>query len=282
MAIATYNGEKFIREQLISIIHQTIPVDEIVICDDGSTDNTIDIITKVQKEILINIILYKNEEKLGYIRNFHKAIEYTHGNFVFLADQDDIWKTNKVEIMLQQMKKYNCQVLCTNFELIDQNGNLIKERDDYNIDAYIEKAPHEMNHVTVMRLVFGNIAQGCTYCFTEKVKNLYLGINDDTVSHDLQIMFVGAAINSAFYFKMPLIQYRLHSQNAIGFDKKNIKDINIGKISIRRIFKKPFMAIFLQRLNKQIKIKNISLYKLLFYLRIPYIRHLIHKVWRHG
>ena len=95
VALASYNGEKYIEEQINSILYQSMKVDRIVICDDNSKDNTIKIIEKlIKKGFPIN--LHKNDRNLGYALNFMKCINLCNSNYIFLSDQDDIWFKNKV------------------------------------------------------------------------------------------------------------------------------------------------------------------------------------------
>ena len=101
VAIATYNGEKYIIEQLESILYQTQAVDEVIICDDCSQDRTVHIIRDfiVQHELNCTWKLFVNDQNLGYCENFKKAIYLCTGDIVFFCDQDDIWVKNRVEVM---------------------------------------------------------------------------------------------------------------------------------------------------------------------------------------
>ena len=122
VAIATYNGERYIEKQLESIFNQSKQVDRVVICDDESTDNTINIINRlINKGLPIN--LYKNQKKLGYGLNFMKCINLCNSNFIFLSDQDDIWFNNKVELMMSFIKK-NPKNLCWMHDCVITNKNL--------------------------------------------------------------------------------------------------------------------------------------------------------------
>ena len=100
VAIATYNGEKYIREQLLSILNQTVPVDEIVVSDDGSNDNTLNIIKEFHDS---RIVIYE-ESHLGVKQNFGNAISKTTGDIIFLADQDDVWERDKLVSGVNKIK----------------------------------------------------------------------------------------------------------------------------------------------------------------------------------
>ena len=99
IVMCTYNGEKFLQEQIDSIIRQTYPIHELIVQDDCSTDKTVDII----KEYTVNypfIKLYINERNMGYNRNFHSVLRKAQGEFIFISDQDDVWSPDKLETMI--------------------------------------------------------------------------------------------------------------------------------------------------------------------------------------
>ena len=104
VCIATYNGEKYLRQQIESILPQLSKEDEIVISDDCSTDRTVEIL-KVFKDERIKIFV--NESNLGVVENFENAIKQSIGEYVFLSDQDDVWKPNKVETIKQLLQTYD-------------------------------------------------------------------------------------------------------------------------------------------------------------------------------
>lgn len=125
VAMTTYNGEKYIFKQLLSIYEQTKKTSEVIICDDGSTDNTVNIIKKFIKERGLGekwkIII--NPSNKGYVKNFIDCANMSTGEIIFFCDQDDIWKPEKIEIMLQEFKKNKTiQALTCNYEWIDSNG----------------------------------------------------------------------------------------------------------------------------------------------------------------
>ena len=114
IAMTTYNGARFVEAQLRSILEQTRQPDEIVICDDGSRDDTVNIIRRIIKTSGTDRIrLIENEQNLGYIRNFYKAISLTKGDYVFLADQDDIWHRDKIEKSMAVMERTGAAAICT-------------------------------------------------------------------------------------------------------------------------------------------------------------------------
>ncbi len=129
VCMAVYNGERFIREQLLSIANQTCRPDEVILCDDGSTDGTIEIIEAFLNEhhLTDSWKLYRSEQNKGYPGNFYYAISLCTGDVVYLADQDDIWHKQKIEkmnLILSQEKEM--KVIACKFGLIDETGGNIR------------------------------------------------------------------------------------------------------------------------------------------------------------
>jgi glycosyltransferase involved in cell wall biosynthesis len=119
IALCTYNGERFLKQQLDSLIQQTYKNIEIVIVDDCSSDQTYDILQAYAEQYPI-FHLHKNETQLGYNRNFEKALKLCAGELIAICDQDDIWRPDKIEIQ-QEAIKDNLLVYCDSI-LIDGNG----------------------------------------------------------------------------------------------------------------------------------------------------------------
>ena len=141
------------------------------------------------------------------------------------------------------------------------------------MDPFIKKVKKRVTDISTFRLSFGNIAQGCTYCFSKEVKNIYLKIHNDEVIHDYQIALIASCLGRMVFLDDKLILYRLHEGNSVGFQKKNRK-IEISA-SVSRI---PFMYRFFTQINQYVKVKNLFIYKILYYCRIPYFRHILRRV----
>ncbi|WP_415619755.1 glycosyltransferase [Liquorilactobacillus sp.] len=270
--MATYNGEKYIEEQINSILKQTKQIDELVICDDKSSDSTVQIIDSFNCDL---IKLKINLENIGYVRNFEQAISMSSGDIIFLADQDDIWRIDKVSKMVTFMNSEKCDLLCSNFDLINQKDEIIEDKKKYNIPSFVIKEHREIiTSISFSRLLLGNVVQGCTYCFTKNVRNKYLAINNQEVYHDWQLMLIAAYNEGVFFYNDNLIQYRLHSNNSIGFDNKKAKiELEIKKPKIV-----PTMVQFFRDFNKIQKLDLITKIRIniVFYLRIAYFIAKLH------
>lgn len=265
VAMATYNGEKYIIQQIESILSQSKAVDEIIIVDDNSDDNTVELIENLNCPL---IQVYQNKTNLGYIENFYKAIALTKGKYVFLSDQDDIWEKDKVEKSLFVLQKSSINMaVCTGFSLIDQFGNSIVNVDNYQINNFVFKKHKPIEDITLKRLAFGNIVQGCTYCIKRDVIDIYLKIHNKEVIHDYQLMLLASSMGKVKYLNEPLIRYRLHGNNAIGFSKKKHRI----EIPTKKASKEPFMARFFKQMNEEISVPKIKYYLFLYYFRVPYL-----------
>ena len=106
LVMATYNGAKYLNEQLDSIKNQTLKLDEVIIVDDVSTDDTSYLVEKYISNHQLNWIFIKNEKNLGYKGNFKKGLAHASGDVIFLCDQDDIWHLDKVERMVEALKNH--------------------------------------------------------------------------------------------------------------------------------------------------------------------------------
>lgn len=222
VAIATYNGQEFIKEQLLSILNQTMPVDEIVICDDNSRDNTVQIIKDIQKEYKnIDIRLIQNNNNLGYKLNFKRVLSFCDADFIFLCDQDDIWLENKVEVMTQIMNENkNIKVLASTYDLIDENNNPIHidiNPKFSNKNMYKCKVkPNALVKVPFERLIVENSFQGCALCVRKQVNEKFQRCFSEEFHHDWLINILASEQNGMYFLNIPLFKYRIHSNNAIG------------------------------------------------------------------
>lgn len=218
VAIATYNGQEFIKEQLLSILNQTMPVDEIVICDDQSSDDTVKII---QELLCDKIYLYQNEKNLGYKLNFKKALSYCKGDYIFLCDQDDIWKPNKVQTMIEIMQNHpEIKALASTYDLIDELGNekqIDINRNYSNKNMYKCKVKdNALVKVPFERLVVENSFQGCALCVRQSINDKFHRCYTEDFYHDWFINLLASEQNGMYFLNVPLFHYRIHSKNTIG------------------------------------------------------------------
>lgn len=165
VAMCTYNGEQYIHQQIDSILNQTLKVDEIVVCDDQSTDKTIEILENYSTNYPNIFKIHKNEVNLRSVKNFEKAISLCTGDLIFLSDQDDYWVKTKVEdYSIYFSNNKNIDAIASNGFCVDNSSKIIDQYTiwdmpqllkDYNISFdYNQLITHVGNFVTGASLAF--------------------------------------------------------------------------------------------------------------------------------
>ncbi len=228
VAMCTYNGSKFLKVQLDSIINQTICIDEIIICDDKSTDNTIQIIEEYKAKYPNLIFLYQNGTNLGSNKNFEKAILLTSGDYIFLSDQDDVWRIDKVEKTIELFLQYpEIQGVFSNGNLINENGVVFTEFTLWDLIHFPEKILEKPINIFNVIKSKGNIVTGATVCFKKESKQKITPFPDSKyILHDGWIALVLSYNKTLIYSTENLFSYRIHPNQQIG--GCDVKNINHG------------------------------------------------------
>lgn len=222
VAMCTYNGAQFIEEQIRSILNQTVPVGEIVVCDDGSTDSTIEIIQKIAKETTIPIHIHINETNLGCVRNFEKAIHLCNGDIIFLSDQDDIWMPNKVEKIVDYfLVNRQISVIISDALLIENNGKPIPNITLFDVVGLKDQLKYFDKGFAMELFLQVNRATGCTMALRKDFVSLIYINSEAKPGTDKQIhdgcIAISAIIKNALgYIKEPLTLYRQHISQVCG------------------------------------------------------------------
>lgn len=227
VAMCTYNGEKFIKEQLNSILNQSQNVDEIIICDDGSVDSTISIIKEYQLKYPTIIKLYQNETNLKVNKNFEKAISLTSGDYIFLSDQDDIWDKYKTEKIISIFNKNKgIEGVFSNATIIDEKSIKIPEMDLWKSVGFDENRLNKPIDLYKLLKNYKNVVTGATLCFKKEIKNILLPIPKISgFFHDEWIALILANRKSLFYSTENLISYRTHSNQQVGINNTKKNDV---------------------------------------------------------
>lgn len=220
VCIATYNGAQFIKQQLDSILTQLSRDDEVIISDDSSDDNTIDIIKSFNDN---RIKLFENQKFRNHVRNFEFALKQASNPIIFLSDQDDVWVLGKVDIMKKELENYDI-VVCDH-SVIDEKGTIL-------LKSYF-------NHFTFrskpgfFRNLFRHSFSGCCMAFKKTVLLKCLPFPKDIDYHDLWIGMVGNIFFKVRFINQPLTLYRKHSDNvSFGTELKSKNSLSI-KIKMR-------------------------------------------------
>tara|TARA_B100000212_G_scaffold338952_1_gene316452 strand:+ start:1620 stop:2465 length:846 start_codon:yes stop_codon:yes gene_type:complete len=234
--LATYNGEKFLREQLDSIINQEYKLWELLIHDDGSFDSTTSILNEYQNKYPKKVRLLIDQKFFSSAsKNFFHLIENRsrEANLYCLCDQDDIWHRRKLELII---KRYNSKetkeplLIHSDLSLIDARGKLLEKSHDKLIN-------HQKNTITKNKALYYNPVPGCAMTINSALANK-LTYCKYMVMHDWWILLTALNVNAnLLYIKFPLVKYRQHSENVLGYKK-----INIFVLVIRLLFKIPRYA----------------------------------------
>lgn len=216
VAMATYNGEKYIKEQIITILDNLQDNDELVISDDGSNDKTINIINSFNDQ-RIKLI---NGPRKGLKQNFNNAIKNTTGDYIFLSDQDDIWMPDKVDKTLEVFKK-------NDYILIQHDAIVVDENDNVIFDSF---AKHRKVKTGIIKNLIKNSYHGCCITFRKELKNKILPIPDTIYLHDQWIGMIAEIEGKTYFLDKKLIKYRRHSENNSSF-----KHLTVGKMLKNRI-----------------------------------------------
>lgn len=227
VAMCTYNGSRFIKDQLNSIIEQSRPVNEIIICDDCSTDNTIEIINDYINKYPGLIQLYQNKENLRSTKNFENAISHCTGDYIFLADQDDIWDFYKVEKIITKFEaNESLEGIFTNGNLIDDDGEIFPNTNMWDTFYFFEKNLDKPVDLLCLLKHHANMVTGATLCIKKSIRDIILPFPDLTKKkffHDEWIALILASRNSLDYINENLISYRIHTSQQIGIGRKKIR-----------------------------------------------------------
>lgn len=203
VAMVTYNGEKYIRQQLDSVLQQLTEQDEVVVSDDGSGDGTIAVLEEYQnRDRRVRVV---KGPRSGIKKNVEHALRQCRGDIIFLADQDDIWKSNKVERVLAVMDQEKCMLVIHDAEVFQEDPEQITMQSFF---AFRNAGPG------VIKNMIKNSYIGCCMTFRRELLEKALPIPSGLEMHDQWI-----GILSDFYFgrsvflKEPLLSYRRHGDN---------------------------------------------------------------------
>jgi glycosyltransferase involved in cell wall biosynthesis len=218
VAMCTYNGVPFLRAQLDSIVAQSRPPDEIVICDDGSTDETASAIAEFASNSRVPIISYANEKTLGSVKNFERAINLCTGDVIALSDQDDVWREDKLQqISAAFQTNPNAGLVFSDAEIVDENLNSLDRRmwNEVGFDTHKRKLLRNGRALEV--LIAGWTVSGATMAFRSEYKKLALPIPTNLqMIHDGWIALTVACVADVVTIDEALIKYRQHEGQQIG------------------------------------------------------------------
>lgn len=240
VCLVSYNGEKYIKKQIESILNQTHFVDEIIISDNGSVDKTIEIIKSFSNnriKVFHNLSNEKNTRK-KIIQNVEYSLNQAQGNFIFLADQDDIWFLKKVEIMMEYLKENT--LVISDAVLIDENENIIS-------DSFFKLSQFKFNFPFDL---IRNPYSGCAMAFKKELLEFAIPFPKSVPLHDIWLGNVAKYFFSVAVINKPLMYYRRHSENASSAGERS-KYSFFGKVQFR-------IDLILELFGRKWKNKNVK------------------------
>lgn len=218
--LSTYNGEKFLKKQINSILNQDYPSISILIRDDGSDDRTREIIKKYIKKY--SNIKYYQGNNIGCVGSFFELINKAGMEYDYFAfcDQDDIWLSNKISRAIEKLDELsdNIKLYCSNLILVDEN------------EVRYKKQSMEYKQPSFGNAIIENICTGCTMVINRELLTLVKNIDShNIIMHDWWIYLVATCFGNVFFDKKSFVLYRQHKNNVIGstnnFIEKNIRRI---------------------------------------------------------
>ena len=239
VALATYNGAKYITAQLASIINQLGANDEIIISDNCSTDETIQLI-EAFKDSRITIVYRKQHFKTARqncIGNFENALKVCNGDIIFLSDQDDIWKENKVKMCTQFLKIYD--VIVTDCSIIDEKESII-------LNSYFLK---RNSGPGVIKNLILNTYIGSCMVFKKQVLQIALPFPKKIPMHDILIGLIGDLFFKVHFVPLQLSYYRNHDDNVSETASGKSKFSLLQQISFRYNTIKYIPLLFIRKLR---------------------------------
>lgn len=212
VVLSSYNGEKYIEEQLNSLYFQILKPDEILIIDDCSTDNTVNIIENfIKKNNLDNWILIKNDKNLGWKKNFIEGFKKATGNLIFPCDQDDIWHRDKIQKMTQiMMQRKEILLLVSNYTPLYEKNAIKISKNKLKSFTNTEK----VNNVEFNEKFMHVMRPGCVFAFKKELLDYIFQINSGKFAHDAILWRVASLLDGLYIYDYSTIDFRRHNNNA--------------------------------------------------------------------
>jgi glycosyltransferase involved in cell wall biosynthesis len=228
VSMITFQGADYLKAQMDSILAQSIPVHEIIVCDDGSTDGTREILA-AYKASYPQIQLYFNEKNLGTVANMEQCLRMMSGDIIFLADQDDVWLPNKVEKTLTFFQENpSADAVFSNADIINEVGGKVKDMTLWDIIGF----PHDQVELSDFERRVDNVVTGAGLAFKRDPSLIEKDIPQmPGLLHDGWIGLYFAAKNTLMANPEKLFQYRSHANQQVGGkiqDRQALLDFNLA------------------------------------------------------
>ena len=225
VAMAAFNGEKYLKDQVDSILKQCLPVEEVVVSIDKSQDKTLEILNNYS--ILDSRIKIFEGPNKGVVKNFENAIKKCTGDIIFLCDQDDIWYRNKVELIVNEFKKNRkISLLLHDATVTDEYLNIL-------YSSFFEKNHSKSGKI---RNIIKNSYVGACIAFRQELKKYILPFPKNIPMHDQWIGLIAEVKGKVKFLKEPLIKYRRHKYTITSFKHSSFLNIIKWRINLIKSF----------------------------------------------
>jgi glycosyltransferase involved in cell wall biosynthesis len=219
VALCTCNGERFLPQQLASIRQQSTVPEEVVVCDDGSTDRTVAILREFAASVHFPVKIFENQTNLGYSANFEQAIRICEGDLIALSDQDDIWHPHRLERSRQEFTDHpEAGLVFSDADVIDDEGNGTGDT-LWQKFKFTGKRKRELLAGNFVILAQYRFITGATVMFRASLRPHILPIASGWI-HDEWIALMAAAVSDLRPIDQLLIRYRIHASQQVGFQNK--------------------------------------------------------------
>ncbi len=232
VAMCTYNGSRYLREQLQSILSQTRPPDEVVICDDRSSDETATILEGFSAQATVKVKIYLNSRNIGPAQNFERAIQLCSGDIIALCDQDDIWNSQKVSRLLYTFERNPDAIYAfSDAELVDDEGAPLAGKlwDAVGLKKNVGRFSGAGQLGILLR---HNLIPGAAIAFRGAFKDILLPFPAGWM-HDYWIALLGSALSSGIPVNEALFKYRRHAMQVCGWRKQTYLEVLRGSLKTK-------------------------------------------------
>jgi glycosyltransferase involved in cell wall biosynthesis len=256
VALCTYNGQRYVREQVESILAQTRMPDLVVVCDDASQDDTLALLRDGALDARVPFRIVRNDVNIGYVRNFAKAISLCHTDIIVLSDQDDRWRIDKLQRLEAAFREDPTSAgFFSDAEIVDENMNAL----GYGLLDALEVSDGDKalarSGALLPVLLRRNIVAGATLAFRSAWRDRILPIPEGAI-HDEWIALVLAAYGVLRFVPQPLIQYRQHGSNQIGGRRRSFSWIARSLLRSRRTENERQLAVA-QNLRERLSLADL-------------------------
>ncbi len=213
VALAVYNGEKYLAELLSSLQNQTLQPYELVILDDCSADDSIEIIKAFP--LSFEKKLFSNERNMGPVYTFKKLASLCNGNYIAFCDQDDIWIPEKLQLSLSEIKKINTKIpgmVFTDLSVMDEEGKLMEY-------SYFKQRKIQACKLSFADILFGNVVTGCTTLINKAMARELLKMPLNVIMHDWWMALIAYSFGEYSFVNKSTVLYRSHSNSVTKKDK---------------------------------------------------------------